>query len=159
MVSEFQDAAVRFSCHLPEFLRLKLLAVEVITLFFLIIHFAIRAKKKSVSFVSSHYFLPLTSLKSLFVYKQYTPLSRNNMSFLPRLSLFPSNPVLVSRPLLSPTVPRPAMDAVTNRGNSTTEFVQNTEHRQAQNMDMSTLLVVYSRTWPWIDRCTVAIRD
>jgi len=112
-----------------------------------------------VSLFQASIFLPPTSLKSLFLYKQYTPLSRHNMSFLPRLSLFPSNPVLVSRHLLSPTVPRLALDAVTNKGNSTTIFVQNTEHRQAQNEGMSTLLVVFNRPWPWVDRCTVAIRD
>jgi len=147
MVSKFQVAALRFSCHPPKFLRLKLLAVEAIT-FFKIIHFTIRAKKNLVSSIPSLYFLPLTSLKSLFLYKQSTPLSRNNMYFLPRLSLFPSNPALVSRPFLSPTVPRLALDAVTNRGNSTTVFVQNIEHQQAQNMDTSTLLVVFSRAWP-----------
>jgi hypothetical protein len=137
---------------------LKLFAVETITLFSKSSILRLE-QKKFASFVSSLYFLPLTSQKSLFLYKQYTPLSRNNTSFLPRLFLFPSNPVLVSRPLLSPTVPRLAMDAMTNRGNSTTVFVQNTEHRQAQNMDTLRLLVVFSRAWPWIDRCTVAIRD
>jgi hypothetical protein len=117
-------------------------------------------EEKSWSFISSlYFFLPFTSLNSLFLYKQYIPLSRNKMSFLPRLTLFPSNPVLVSRPLPSPTVLRLAIDAVTKRVNSTTVFVQNTEHRQEQNMDTTTLLMVCSRAWRWVDRCEVANRD
>jgi hypothetical protein len=50
------------------------------------------------------------------------------------------------------------MDAIT-RVNSATVFVQSTEHRQAQNVDTSTLLVVFSRAWRWMDLCTVVNGD
>lgn len=160
MVTEFQVAAVRLSCHPPNLNSSKwnLLLWRPSNYFSLSSILPLKTgKKKSRGPCLKPLFLPRTSI-ILYSYTKCTPFSRNKMFFLPRFSLFASNPLLVSRPLLSPAVPRLAMDAIT-RVNSATVFVQSTEHRQAQNVDTSTLLVVFSRAWRWMDLCTVVNGD